>query len=318
MGDVDGKGASGGHERHPREVELARVAGRQLGVVSREQLAGLGFTNKQVRGMLAAGRLHLLHRNAFAVGHRHLVDRAHLLAALLSLGPASFLSHRTAAAVWGLRAVNLREIEVTVPGTGGRRRTDLRIHRTAARPHPADIRPNGPLRVSSVIRLLVELAPREPVAELERLVTVAVRKRLLRPDAGDGRAAIEAGLARHERWPGTKPLHAVLAGYRRTESHTSQLELAFDQFLAQHPELPEPLRNVDMDGWEIDRFWPEHHVVVELDGRPYHVAARDMERDRIKDAALQRLGLIPLRFTDFRFEHDRPGILTDLRHFLSR
>jgi hypothetical protein len=42
-----------------------------------------------------------------------------------------------------------------------------------------------------------------------------------------------------------------------------------------------------------------------------------MERDRVKDADLQKRGLIPLRFTDFRVEHDLPGILTDLRHFLA-
>ena len=68
--------------------------------------------------------------------------------------------------------------------------------------------------------------------------------------------------------------------------------------------------------WEIDRFWPEHDLAVELDGRPYHVAANAMERDRIKDAFLLRQGITPLRFTDFRVEHDLPGILRDLRHFL--
>jgi hypothetical protein len=57
-------------------------------------------------------------------------------------------------------------------------------------------------------------------------------------------------------------------------------------------------------------------LAVELDGRPYHVAVQDMERDRLNDAALQRLGHVPIRFTDFRFEHDRPGILRDLHHFL--
>ena len=45
-------------------------------------------------------------------------------------------------------------------------------------------------------------------------------------------------------------------------------------------------------------------------------AVRDMERDRVKDADLQRRGLIPLRFTDFRVEHDLPGIASDLGHFL--
>jgi very-short-patch-repair endonuclease len=55
---------------------------------------------------------------------------------------------------------------------------------------------------------------------------------------------------------------------------------------------------------------------VELDGRPYHVAVQHMERDRIKDAALQLLGYRPIRFTDARVEHDLPGILRDLRAFL--
>jgi very-short-patch-repair endonuclease len=55
---------------------------------------------------------------------------------------------------------------------------------------------------------------------------------------------------------------------------------------------------------------------VELDGRPYHIAVAAMERDRIKDASLLRQGVTPLRFTDFRVEHDVPGILSDLRHFL--
>jgi very-short-patch-repair endonuclease len=41
-----------------------------------------------------------------------------------------------------------------------------------------------------------------------------------------------------------------------------------------------------------------------------------MERDRIKDADLLRRGVTPLRFTDFRVEHDIRGILGDVRHFL--
>ena len=95
------------------------------------------------------------------------------------------------------------------------------------------------------------------------------------------------------------------------------LEVAFDRLLAQHSDLPVPRRNIYIDVWEIDRFWPEHNLAVELDGRPYHIAVADMERDRRKDAALQRLGLIPLRFTDVRVEHDPRGVLGDLHHFLN-
>lgn len=54
---------------------------------------------------------------------------------------------------------------------------------------------------------------------------------------------------------------------------------------------------------------------MELDGRPYHIAAGDFESDRLKDAALQRRGITILRLTGWRFEHDQPGILHDLRLF---
>jgi hypothetical protein len=151
---------------------------------------------------------------------------------------------------------------------------------------------------------------------LGRLVTVAVQKRLLRLDARDGLAAVEAALARHARWPGCKQLTAALAGYRRTESHKSQLEFAFDGVLAGHPEIPDPERNIYIDGWRSIAAGGPQKLVVELDRRPYHVAVRDLEKDRVKDAALQRLGFIPVRFTGFRFEHDLPGILSDLYHFL--
>ncbi|MGH2930504.1 MAG: DUF559 domain-containing protein, partial [Solirubrobacteraceae bacterium] len=167
-----------------------------------------------------------------------------------------------------------------------------------------------------VPRMLIELADRERPSELERLITVAVRRRLLRLDSRDGLAGLEAALARHARRPGIAVLKRALTGYRPPQSHRSGLELAFDQLLRRHPELPDPQRNLEIDRWEIDRCWRERVLAVELDGRPYHVAVRDMERDRIKDAALLRLGWTPLRFTDLRFEYDPAGVLADLRHFL--
>jgi very-short-patch-repair endonuclease len=316
MADADDDVDHSGQDCHPSEPRLARIAARQLGVVTRDQIYELGFTYRQIRRKLDLGRLHHVHHNVYAVGHTRLTSQAHLVAAFLSVGPRSFLSHRTAAAVWGLRSVNVRAIEVTLPGSGGRAHSSLTVHRARREPAADEVRTHGELRVSSVPRMLVELAAREKPAELARLVTLAVQKRLLRLDANDGRAALEAVLARHRRRPGMATLKAVLAAYRRAESSRSELERAFDRLLAQHPEIPQPQRNIHLDHWEIDRFWPEHNLAVELDGRPYHLAAAAMERDRIKDADLLRRGVTPLRFTDFRVEHDIRGILGDVRHFL--
>lgn len=284
--------------------------------MSRDQLVVLGFTDNQILDRVGDGSLHRLHHNVFAVGHRRLSDRAHLFAALLTFGPRAFLSHRTAAAVWKLRPVNLHELEVSLAGTGGRAREALVVHRTRTEPHPDDVRTHGDLRVSSVPRMLVELASREKPEELARLITTAVQKSLLPLHRADARHRLEAALARHERYPGMARLQAVLAAYRRTDSSKSELERAFDRLLAQHPEIPAPQTNINIGPWEIDRFWPEHQLAVELDGRPYHIAAAAMERDRIKDAALLRQGITPLRFTDFRVAHDARGILGDLHHFL--
>jgi very-short-patch-repair endonuclease len=316
MPDGDDDVGNSDQDCHHRELTLARIAGRQLGVVTRGQLYEVGFTYWQIRRRLGLGRLHRVHHNVYAVGHPRLTSQASLVAAFLSVGPRSFLSHRTAAAVWGLRAVNAHEIELTLPGTGGRKHAGLTVHRTQTEPHSADVRDRGQLRVSSVARMLVELAPRETPAELARLVTTAVQKSLLPLHRADARERLEAALARHERYPGMAKLTAVLAAYRRTDSSKSGLERAFDRLLAQHPEIPRPQTNIEIDHWEIDRFWPEHNLAVELDGRPYHIAVGAMERDRIKDAWLLRQGITPLRFTDFRVEHDIRGILRDLHHFL--
>jgi hypothetical protein len=275
-------------------------------VVSRDQLHALGFNEEQIARRERNNELHELYTGAWAVGQANVTPKGHLIAALLSCGPTSFLSHRTAAALHGLRAVNVRAIEVTMVGSSARVRTGLTTHRTAKTPERQDLRTVNPLRYSSVPRMLIELAPRETSAELTRLITEAARRRLLDPQA------IEAALQRHARRPGLAQLKAALDAYRPRPDRKSDLERAFDTWLLEHPEIPEPLRNVYIDGWEIDCWWPEQRVALELDGRPYHVAVAEMDRDRLKDTKLQIARIKPMRVTGGRWDHDRPGVHGDL------
>lgn len=53
--------------RRERERELARLAARQHGVVSRSQLLALGFGDEAIKTRLDAMRLQALHREVFAV-----------------------------------------------------------------------------------------------------------------------------------------------------------------------------------------------------------------------------------------------------------
>jgi hypothetical protein len=112
--------------------------------------------------------------------------------------------------------------------------------------------------------------------------------------------------------PGLARLKAALRAYRPRPDRKSELERGFDAWLLEHPEIPEPSRNVYIDGWEIDCWWPEQRVVLELDGRDYHTAVQEMERDRLKDTKLQIRGIKPMRVTGERWDLDRAGVRSDL------
>src|SRR5436309_11868932 len=109
MGDSAGK-------RRGKHGLLTQSAALQEGVISREQLHVLGFNDEQIARRERNEELYELYTHVWAVGRRNVTPKGHLIAALLSCGHTSFLSHRTAAALHGLRAVNVRAIEVTMFG----------------------------------------------------------------------------------------------------------------------------------------------------------------------------------------------------------
>ncbi len=315
MGDLESFSGSGDRRPTPSrrtqglDARVARLATEQFGLITLAQLSALGLTYDAVRARVRRGLLHPIHRGVYAVGHRSLVHHARLLAAQLTSGPESFLSHRTSAAVFGLRAVALARIEVTVACTSALSRPGLVMHRTRAPVDGRDVVVRNGLRISSLPRMLIELSSRERPEELGRLVTESVRKGLF------DSAAIEEALIRHGRRPGLARLKHVLRHYRPRPDRKSQLEVAFDKLIA-GTDIPEPERNVMLFGWEIDCWWPLQRLVVELDGRPYHVAVMDIERDKLKDAKLLRRGIRTLRVTDWRMEADSVGILDDVRAIL--
>jgi very-short-patch-repair endonuclease len=153
--------------------------------------------------------------------------------------------------------------------------------------------------------MLLELAPEEKPDELDRLITQAIRKRILNV------AVVERALSDNRRRPGCAKLGRAFRGYRSHPDHKSGLERAFAE-LIRGTDVPEPLRNVTVDGWELDFYWPAQNLVVELDGRPYHVAVKDLEKDKYKDAKLLRLGIHVLRITEFRLAVEPQAVLEDV------
>jgi hypothetical protein len=99
----------------------------QHGVISRVQLVELGFTRHAIEHRIRIGRLYPIYRGVYAVGRPELTRFGRWMAARLATGPSAFLSHFSAAALWGLRA-EAQTIEVSMPLATARERNGITIH----------------------------------------------------------------------------------------------------------------------------------------------------------------------------------------------
>jgi very-short-patch-repair endonuclease len=294
------------------DSEISRIAAREDNVIGIKRLYGLGLTYEEIRGRVRRSFLHPRHRGVFSVGHGRLTPKGELRAALLTFGPDSFLSHRSSAAWKGLRSINPYEVHVTVVADHTpRARDNIIVHRTSKPPHRSEIRTNYGLRSSSWVRMMLEVAPAEPADEIIRLVTESVRRGVADFDA------MRRALDRHEHRPGTGILDGLLHRYLDTTARKSQLEYSFDAHAETDERIPVYEKNVHLGPYEIDCLFREQRVAVELDGRPFHVALKDTDRDRAKDTYLQLHGLWIMRITDFRWEYARLEVIDDLLAMLA-
>src|SRR5215218_6305723 len=161
------------------DAVIAELAGRQRGVVSREQLLAAGVGAGAIARRVSGHRLHRLHRGVYAVGHNALVPLARETAALLACGGGTnaAISHRSAAWLWRLLAQEPDAVEVTVARDAPRTRPGLRVHTSAALA-AADVQHAFALRLTTPARTLQDLAEEAPDRELERACDEAILQRL--------------------------------------------------------------------------------------------------------------------------------------------
>jgi len=225
------------------------------------------------------------------------------MAAVLACRVGALLSHLTASALWGLPTPASLEIDVTVVGRSRGRIPGLRLHLTESLV-PEDRATRDGIPVTSVARTLLDLAELVSVPQLRRSVAEAKRLRLVTLDEIRGICSRSPG--RHA----LCPLGAILSEYRPPERTRSNLEASFAR-LCGEAGLPPALRNRIVAGHEVDVFWPDHGLAVELDTYTYHHAPGDFESDRARDSDLQLAGYRVVRITDRRLEEE-PGAVLDL------
>jgi len=281
-------------------VQVARLAERQHGVVSRAQLVEMGLARGAIDGRLARGRLHPMH-GVYLVGHRALPPLAREAAALLAVGAAGALSHHAAAALHQFGPTPHPPLDVAVPVSHRGRRRDLRLRRLSL--DAEEVTRRHGLRATTPARTLLDLAAVTTPGRLERLMAEAFAQR------HTSREALLRAMDGHPGARGTRVLRNLLqAGPADTRSHP---ERRLVQIL-RASRLPAPEVNVRLGPWTPDFLWRAHGLAVEVDGYAAHSSPWAHERDHRKRLALRAQGLDVLAFTARQVDDEPYVVLAEI------
>lgn len=247
--------------------KVALIASRQHGRISHAQLIAAGVDRDRIKRWRADGRLRPVHREVYALGHTALSLHATVMAAVLACGSGAVASHRSAAHLLGVARSAPSRPEVSVPTPGGRRQKRIVVHRGQV-VHPRDMALLHAIPITTVPRVLLDLAPRLALADLTRACHEAWIHHRVTP------ALVEACIARNPTKKGAPRLRLALGG----DVTLSDLEDGFLELLDRH-DLPRPRTNIDHAGDKVDCHWPDRSLTVELLSYRFHASRRAFEDD---------------------------------------
>lgn len=268
--------------------ELADLAARQYGVVSRRQLEGLGYSGDSIDGATAIRRLHPVHHTVFAVGHGGLSRRGKCMAAVLAPGDGAVLSFQSAAWLLGIEGSLELPVEVSVRWRG-HRRDKLRVHHCPAL-RPGDVTVVDRIPVTAVHRTLLDLASVVKPRRLERALDRTERLNLLDLDAVDDLLKALPGHPSRGRLRRVIDIHRE-PGFARSRGEKQLLRLL------REAGLPRPHLNTWVEGYEVDLYFERERFAVELDSWDAHKTRKSFEEDLKRGENLMVAGIVLVRFT---------------------
>jgi very-short-patch-repair endonuclease len=296
------RSGNGGRNENAK-VRVSRLAARQFGRVSTDQLARIGVSRPTIGRWTDAGYLHPVLPAVYAVGHRARSVEGDLAAGLLYVGPGAMLSHATAA--WWFDLIDRRP-STTEISTARRcvSLPDIRVHdrREVHRTW------HDRLPVTEVAQALLDYAATAPVDRIRRALAEAEYLDLLDLEA------VECVLGRGR--PGSRVLRQALKRHEPAYAHTrSELENALLALCERHC-LPIPAINVMVEGWLVDAVWFDRRVVVEVDGHRGHRTPAQLQRDHTRDLQLRAAGFTVVRYTWAQVTTQAGIVAADLRGLL--
>jgi very-short-patch-repair endonuclease len=292
-----------------RDAAVAGLAGAQRTIVGHAQLLELGCSRRTIAHWVNRGRLHVRFLGVYSVVDGDLPPLALEQAALIACGEHAFLSHRSAAFVWGMRKAPPVNPEVSVVGRYRRSSQGILVHRIGSIDRREVKRHEG-LWLSTPARAVLEVAAVAP-DELVDVVEEGLARRRV-----NGRE-LESVLARNRPCRGSARLAAVLGDESAMAITRSRAERAFLK-LIRDARLPLPETNVKFGPFVPDFMWRRERLIVELDSPTFHGGPRAFQNDREKDLFYRDARFDVLRFTREHVVNEPARVLVRVVRELTR
>ena len=277
---------------NPTLREVAALASRQHGVVTRAEAVRLGASPMQIHRWLQREQIERLGRRSLTFPGQPQTWPMLLRAALNDAGEGALVSHRAAACLHQFDGFDEGPVEVITAVCHKNRQMLGVLHTSISIPRIDRAEVHG-FPCTSAARTVVDLATCCSDLELENAIDSAIRNggasaeflmRVLTRHRGSGRA-------------GSPKLDEVLVD----SGATNKLERRFLQ-ICRKADLPRPkcqvvhkrgsqtVARVDFD------FWPSP-LIVEVEGQIGHASPRQRQRDAKRRRDLPALGRLVLPFT---------------------
>jgi uncharacterized protein DUF559 len=211
------------------------------------------------------------------------------MAAVLACGDGAALSHRSAAALWGMLRPMAGPVDVSVPSRSGRKK-----------------------RAGIVLRRCVSLrdAPTSSVRLVTRHKGVPVTSAARTIE--DLQGVVPPYLVRRAR---RQAEFAELLDPSGSDRTRSDLEGDFLRLCRRHG-IPTPEVNVRVGALTVDFLWRRRRLAVETDSYAYHRGQVAFQDDRARDLELRRHGLEVRRYSELQVNESPAQVAADLREAL--
>lgn len=284
--------------------DVIEFAQRNGGVFTPEDAAALGMSRSALTRRVSHGVFVRIGRGVLCLPGTSTRPDLVMRAAHRSLG--AVVSHESAARRHGLEPITIDLPTMTVSHRSTHTYPGIRVYQATDLLAEHLVEADG-LPTTNPERTVIDLARTTGVGRLRRIVESGLAAGIIEIGA---LSELHESLARRGK-PGVKKMRGVLEAIGG-DAPPSETEL--EARLLDHIRsagLPEPLRQFHAP-WlrkvngRVDLAYPHHRLVIEGDGRRWHILFDAFEEDRRRDNAAQLAGWRVLRFT-WRMIADEPS-----------